>query len=127
MSVASLLARPEAYRASVYRQGAAGVGQQYEQLRGWDLVALNVPIEIQELSGATTPQPVGEHADAKYRFFTNHGADIQRGDGVLVTAGGDAAFHGTRFAVQASHSWGPRGGVQGTATLSDDDFGSGAP
>ena len=123
MSIAQLLHRPEAYRASVYRQRAAGTGSQYEQVRAWDLVADNVPIEIQERSGSVQPQPIGEHADAKYWVCVNHGTDFKEGYGVLVTGGGDQSFHGTRLLVQSAHSWGPRGGIQGTATLSDDDFG----
>jgi hypothetical protein len=111
------------HRVSIYRRSASGKSAYAEVQPVWDLVAENVPFDVQLSSGEVEQSEIGRDADARYQSFAPHATDQRPDDGVQITASEIPSMIGRRFDTREALDWGARGGVQGVVEDSDEDFG----
>jgi hypothetical protein len=115
------------HRASIWRRVPAGKTAFAEVLAPWALVAEDVPFDLQLRAGDVDQHQHGREGTGAWATFAPHGTDLRADDGILIDESTIPGMVGRRFEATGTMDWGRRGGMQGSADESREDFGHEPP
>lgn len=105
------------HRATIHRRVSTLTPDRMQVTR-WEVVATDVPCDIQPAGGAVDQQPYGRRSVQRAQWFSDSGTDLRPDDGVEVTAGPGPK----RWVVASAGDWGPPGDLEADLEDTEERF-----
>jgi len=105
------------HRVTIYRR-AKKLNSDRMKVTRWQVVARDVPCDIQPVGGSVEQEPFGRRAARRGFAFFASGLDLLPDDGLEVTAGPGAK----RWIVATAGDWGPPGDLEAELEGTEERF-----